>query len=187
MPKQPDCKWAQRPDKIMLTLNVPNVAADKADIKVTDANFSFKAEEYELVFDFFGTVDAEKSSWKVGARDVAFVLTRKEAGDYWDKLQKGFLPFVPHPCSYFKINGSRLCTCNMHASRDTSTWAGPKITTLKVDWDKWKDEDELNGADDVSGVQSFLLARAVAYFIPFGRAHACLLWSTRVLVQCASY
>jgi hypothetical protein len=34
MPKQPDCKWAQRPDKIMLTLNVANVDPAKADIKV---------------------------------------------------------------------------------------------------------------------------------------------------------
>ena len=58
-------------------------------MQVTESNFSFKAEDYELVFDFFGSVDADKSSWKVGARDVAFVLTRKEEGDYWDKLQKG--------------------------------------------------------------------------------------------------
>jgi hypothetical protein len=36
MVKQPDCKWAQRPDKIMLTLNVPNLDPAKADIKVTD-------------------------------------------------------------------------------------------------------------------------------------------------------
>ena len=34
MPKQPDCKWAQRPDKIMLTLNVSNVDPAKSDIKV---------------------------------------------------------------------------------------------------------------------------------------------------------
>ena len=34
MPKQPDCKWAQRPDKIMLTLNVANLDPAKADIKV---------------------------------------------------------------------------------------------------------------------------------------------------------
>jgi len=34
MPKQPDCKWAQRPDKIMLTLNVANVDPAKSDIKV---------------------------------------------------------------------------------------------------------------------------------------------------------
>lgn len=31
--------------------------------QVTETNFSFKSENYELVFDFFGAVDAEKSSW----------------------------------------------------------------------------------------------------------------------------
>ena len=56
---------------------------------MTETNFSFKADDYELVFDFFGTIDADKASWKVGARDVAFVLPRKEEGEYWDKLQKG--------------------------------------------------------------------------------------------------
>ena len=58
-------------------------------MQVTETNFSFKAKDYELVFDFFGCVDSDESSWKVGARDVAFVLMRKEEGDYWDKLQKG--------------------------------------------------------------------------------------------------
>jgi hypothetical protein len=54
-------------------------------------------------------VDPEESKWSVGARDVQFVMIRKEPGEYWDKLQKG-----------------------------------AKITTLKVDWDKWKDEDEVD-------------------------------------------
>ena len=34
MPKQPDCKWAQRPDKILLTINVANLDEKTADIKV---------------------------------------------------------------------------------------------------------------------------------------------------------
>jgi hypothetical protein len=54
-------------------------------------------------------INPDESKWNIGARDVQFVLMRKEAGEYWDKLQKG-----------------------------------SKITTLKVDWDKWKDEDEVD-------------------------------------------
>jgi len=34
MTKQPDCKWAQRPDKILLTINVANLDEKTADIKV---------------------------------------------------------------------------------------------------------------------------------------------------------
>jgi hypothetical protein len=32
-------------------------------------------------------------------------------------------------------------------ARDVAAGTGAKIATLKVDWDKWKDEDELNGND----------------------------------------
>ena len=69
-------------------------------LQVTETNFSFKAADFELVFDFFGTIDADKCSWKVGARDVAFVLQRKEEGEYWDKLQKGDLYLQSLASSY---------------------------------------------------------------------------------------
>ena len=62
---------------------------------------------WNLKFDFFGTVDPDKSKWNVATRDVSFVFMRKSAGSFWDKLNKG-----------------------------------AKLTTLKCDWDKWKDEDD---------------------------------------------
>ena len=89
MPKMPDCKWYQRPDKVFLTVNVPNVDPAKADMKTTETNFTFKAEDYELAFDFFGEVDSEKATMKVGARDIKFCFPRKEEGEYWGKLNKG--------------------------------------------------------------------------------------------------
>mmetsp|Transcript_61792 Transcript_61792/g.145335 ORF Transcript_61792/g.145335 Transcript_61792/m.145335 type:complete len:162 (-) Transcript_61792:177-662(-) len=121
MVKAPDCKWSQRSDKVMLTLNVPNLDAAKTNVNITETAFSFKSEDFELKFDFFGPVNPADSKWNVGARDVQFVFMRKEAGEYWDKLQKG-----------------------------------SKILTLKVDWDKWKDEDEQNNDDmDMSGFDNF--------------------------------
>ena len=44
----------------------------------------------------FQNLCQEKASWKVGARDVAFVLPRKESGEYWDKLTKGFVCVRAH-------------------------------------------------------------------------------------------
>ncbi|EKX55165.1 hypothetical protein GUITHDRAFT_160392 [Guillardia theta CCMP2712] len=121
MSKLPDCKWAQRNDKILFTINIPNLDPNKTTINVTETSFTFKSEDHELSLDFFGTVDPKQSSWKVGARDVAFVFMRKEVGDYWDTLHKG-----------------------------------KKIHTLKVDWDKWKDEDEARDGDlDMSGFDKF--------------------------------
>lgn len=34
-------------------------------------------------------VDPEGSKWKVTARNVDFVIPRKEAGEYWERLNKG--------------------------------------------------------------------------------------------------
>lgn len=48
MPKQPDCKWAQRPDKIMLTLNVANLDPAKADIKVNCVTASATHKEQQI-------------------------------------------------------------------------------------------------------------------------------------------
>ncbi len=49
MPKQPDCKWAQRPDRILFTVNVPNVTAEKADITVTGAAFALAATDTDTI------------------------------------------------------------------------------------------------------------------------------------------
>ena len=120
---------------------------------------------------------------------MAFVLPRKEEGEYWDKLQKGvdwFARFhnarmlVVLACGARRYTATAVRPCRLRLMRPMKLWgagqslaagpaccerwpgltraahmlrsrAGPKITTLKVDWDKWKDEDELNG-NDVSGI-----------------------------------
>jgi hypothetical protein len=98
--------------------------------QVTESKFTFKAQDYELEFDFFGSIDSalilqsllygalhgkytseltfqnlyqEKASWKVGARDVAFVLPRKESGEYWDKLAKGCVRVRAHAQRVFGV------------------------------------------------------------------------------------
>ena len=51
MPKQPDYKWAQRPDKIMLTLNVANLDPAKADIKVNCVTASTTHKEQQITIE----------------------------------------------------------------------------------------------------------------------------------------
>mmetsp|Transcript_58291 Transcript_58291/g.140521 ORF Transcript_58291/g.140521 Transcript_58291/m.140521 type:complete len:156 (-) Transcript_58291:577-1044(-) len=120
MTKAPNAKWAQRKDKIFLTINIPNLDPAKTKINVTPTNFSFTSDEWSLVFDTFGEVNPDECKWTIGARDVTVLLVRKEEGEYWDKLQKG-----------------------------------AKIQNMTVDWDKWKDEDEVADDDDFdsSGMQ----------------------------------
>jgi hypothetical protein len=66
---------------------------------------------------------SQKSKYAVKPRSIDFVLVKKEAGPYWDRLLKE---------------------------------AG-KQRWLKVDWNKWKDEDEADEEDnfDVGGMNNF--------------------------------
>mmetsp|Transcript_4700 Transcript_4700/g.11581 ORF Transcript_4700/g.11581 Transcript_4700/m.11581 type:complete len:148 (-) Transcript_4700:155-598(-) len=89
MVKAPAAKWAQRADKILLTIDVPDLDPAQTKVEIKEDSFSFTSGDFELKFEFFGQVDHEAAKWKVGARDVDFVIPRKEAGEYWDKLNKG--------------------------------------------------------------------------------------------------
>ena len=53
----------------------------------------------------------EKASWKVGARDVAFVLPRKESGEYWDKLTKGYVCVRAHAHAHAHAFLAPLLAC----------------------------------------------------------------------------
>jgi hypothetical protein len=120
--------------------------------QVTTTNFSFKAEDYELFFDFFGTVDSETSAWKIGAREVAFVFMRDKPGEYWDKLHKGKRARAALSAVISRIS---LCSCSspcacvracvhvLHVARSLGLWfrfntlrevilARAKMTSLKV-------------------------------------------------------
>jgi hypothetical protein len=63
MPKQPDCKWAQRPDRILFTVNVPNVTAEKADITVIGAAFALAERDTDTL-----ALAAISSATRVGLR-----------------------------------------------------------------------------------------------------------------------
>ena len=63
MPKHPDCKWAQRPDRIIFTVNVPNVTAEKADITVIGAAFALAERDTDTL-----TLAAISSATRVGLR-----------------------------------------------------------------------------------------------------------------------
>ena len=40
--RAPDCKWAQRKDKVLFTINVPNLDPAKAKVDITETSFSFQ-------------------------------------------------------------------------------------------------------------------------------------------------
>jgi hypothetical protein len=40
--RAPDCKWAQRDDKVIFTINVPDLDPAKAKVEIKETSFSFE-------------------------------------------------------------------------------------------------------------------------------------------------
>ncbi|CAL5433249.1 unnamed protein product [Camellia sinensis] len=118
--RHPEVKWAQRLDKVYITVLLPD--AKNAKVKLEpDGSFIFSASAgaenhlYELKLDLFEKVNVEESKINVGMRSIFCVLEKAEM-KWWKKLSRGDEK-VPH--------------------------------YVKVDWDKWVDEDDDTGPADL--------------------------------------
>eukprot|EP00300_Choanocystis_sp_HF-7_P026304 c29275_g1_i1.p1 GENE.c29275_g1_i1~~c29275_g1_i1.p1 ORF type:complete len:147 (-),score=19.07 c29275_g1_i1:110-550(-) len=93
----PPVKWAEREDKIYLTIDLQDVK--DADIKIEAKNFSFSGvsgknnQKYECAFELNGEVDTEQCKSKVGPRHIEVLLVKKAEG-YWNKLAKAKLAYI---------------------------------------------------------------------------------------------
>ncbi|KAF6029889.1 PTGES3 [Bugula neritina] len=117
----PAVVWAQRKDKIFLTINLEDCKSP--DIKLTETTLTFKGtggpqnDAHAVEITFFGEIDVEKSKYVVNSRNIPMVLFRKEEGEYWPRLLK---------------------------EKTKAHW-------LKTDFDKWKDEDESDAEEEGRG------------------------------------
>ncbi|KAI4341686.1 hypothetical protein MLD38_026380 [Melastoma candidum] len=120
MSRHPEVKWAQRVDKVYLTV----VLADCKDAKINldpegVFNFSGKAGSdnnlYEIKLELFDKVNVEESKINIGVRNIFCILEKAEKV-WWKKLLRG---------------------------------DGKPPHYVKVDWDKWVDEDEDSGTGDL--------------------------------------
>ncbi|XP_067933740.1 co-chaperone protein daf-41-like [Watersipora subatra] len=113
----PSVSWAQRNDKVFLTINIED--CQSPDIQLTETTLTFKgkggphAEDHAVELEFYGELDTAKSKYVVNSRNIPMVLFRKEEGPYWPRLLK----------------------------------SKTKVHWLKTDFDKWKDEDETDEED----------------------------------------
>ncbi|KAL1550250.1 hypothetical protein AAHA92_18241 [Salvia divinorum] len=115
--RHPEVKWAEREDKIYLTV----LLADAKDPKVNvdpDGTFTFSAAAgtdsnlYELKLELLDKINSEECKINIGVRSIVCVLEKTEK-KWWTKLLRGNEK-TPH--------------------------------YVKVDWDKWVDEDDDAGA-----------------------------------------
>ncbi|KAJ6793170.1 Uncharacterized protein M6B38_111380 [Iris pallida] len=122
MSRHPTTKWAQRSDKVFITIELP----DAKDLKLSlqpEGQFSFYATTgsdkipYELDFELYDKVNVEESKAAVGLRNICY-LVKKAERKWWSRLLKQ---------------------------------EGKPPVYLKVDWDKWVDEDEDDGVGDMEG------------------------------------
>ncbi|XP_033639791.1 prostaglandin E synthase 3-like [Asterias rubens] len=120
--QHPPCKWAQRADTVIITINVEDIEKEQR-VEVEDNRLFFHCKGghehlvYELDFKFFKEVDSKSLRKMPTGRELTLALKKKEPGT----------PFWP-----------RLCE-----SKDKQHW-------LKVDFSRWKDEDDSDVEEDGS-------------------------------------
>ncbi|KAK2457208.1 HSP20 chaperones superfamily protein [Trifolium repens] len=124
MSRHPEIKWAQRVDKVYVTVQLPDSKNAKVDL-TPDGVFTFSATAgakdnlYELTLPLFDKVNVEESKINVGVRGI-FCVVQKAESEWWKRLLKA---------------------------------EGKTPHYVKVDWDKWIDEDEDAGGDlDLGGM-----------------------------------
>ncbi|KAK9291141.1 hypothetical protein L1049_009329 [Liquidambar formosana] len=112
MSRHPEVLWAQRSDKVYLTIALP----DAKDVSVKcepQGLFSFSAlgvqgESFDFSLEFYGAIVPEGCKSNVGLRNILCSIQKEQKG-WWKRLLKS----EEKPAPY-----------------------------LKVDWNKWCDEDE---------------------------------------------
>ncbi|XP_077218457.1 uncharacterized protein OsI_027940-like [Tasmannia lanceolata] len=120
MSRHPELKWAQREDKVYITVLLPDAKNVKVNLE-PDGVFTFTAtagaenHSYELKLNLYDKVNVEESKINTGMRSIFCVVEKAEEG-WWKKLLCGD-DKTPH--------------------------------YVKVDWDKWVDEDDDSGPADL--------------------------------------
>ncbi|KAL6648060.1 hypothetical protein ACP70R_012284 [Stipagrostis hirtigluma subsp. patula] len=112
MSRHPSTKWAQRSDKVFLTIELPDAKDVKLNLK-PEGHFDFSAKvaddiPYELDLELFDAVNVEESKAAVAPRTICYLIKKAES-KWWPRLLKK---------------------------------EGRPPVFLKVDWDKWQDEDD---------------------------------------------
>ena len=131
-PKFPDLKWAQRKDRLFITICLPEVQNPNIDLK-PEGKFKFngkvKETKYEIDLDLYGEIVPDESKWNHKGRNIYINVAKKDKeAEYWPRFTK---EKMKHPHIF-------------------------------IDWDKWieeEDENEGGNADlgnfDLEGMQDF--------------------------------
>eukprot|EP00668_Euglena_longa_P034131 GGOE01043879.1.p1 GENE.GGOE01043879.1~~GGOE01043879.1.p1 ORF type:complete len:195 (-),score=73.32 GGOE01043879.1:518-1063(-) len=109
----PPCKWAQRKERVYLTVDVTDATDVKVVFEPKKVTFSgqLPAGPFGHTFHLFAEINAEESSHKSLGRELQINLKKKDVdGGYWDRLTE-------------------------EPSKASKTF-------LSCDWDRWVDEED---------------------------------------------
>jgi len=108
----PAVMWAQRNDKLYVTINVEdcqnpviNFESDKVVFSGTGGPDKL---DYELTMTFYGDIEPTQSKFATLSRHIPMIIRKKDSGTYWPRLLK----------------------------------EARKVHWLKTDFEKWRDEDD---------------------------------------------
>ncbi|KAJ3087124.1 hypothetical protein HK102_011777, partial [Quaeritorhiza haematococci] len=91
-PLHPEVLWAQRANEVYVTINLSDVENPKINLTNTTLTFAgdSKGSPYEVSLEFNKEVDPEASRQNVTARNITFVIAKKEQDQpWWPRLLKG--------------------------------------------------------------------------------------------------
>lgn len=86
----PSILWAQRKDRVFVSIQLEDVTDEK--ITVDDSKLAFSAkshgQNYGITLEFNGNIVPEESKQRKGGREYFFDLKKKDVGPYWPRLLK---------------------------------------------------------------------------------------------------
>ena len=84
----PTLKWAQRKDKLYITINV--VHSKKPTIEIKGKKMKYEGTDgtknYSFEIELFDEIDTENSKYTLDTRNIFLNLKKKKSGDYWPRL-----------------------------------------------------------------------------------------------------
>ena len=84
----PTLKWAQRKDKLYITINV--VHSKKPTIEIKGKKMKYEGTDgtknYSFEIELYDEIDTENSKYTLDTRNIFLNLKKKKSGDYWPRL-----------------------------------------------------------------------------------------------------
>jgi prostaglandin-E synthase len=88
----PNIKWAQRKEKLYVTIDVVGVKNPQIDIvdgKILKFQGTDESHKYAFELELYDEVQKEESKFSLDARNIFLNIHKKNKGAYWPRLTKG--------------------------------------------------------------------------------------------------